>query len=1323
MAINKKLIHFKTYAAYKKEVDAGNIPDYSIVFIKDAKKIVTHGWEGNLDSLTTTQTQQELDKKQDKLIAGNGIKITADNIISTTLDTSVFRIVSELPTEDIEENKIYLVPGETQSGSNIYTEYLYIEGKWEILGEYRAEFDVEQYLKIEDYNKWRDGLPWQSVESIFGQLIYNPYNVQVAYLVNSRHGYDYELEPADNHNFVIDGVTQENAGVMPAADKVKLDAIDLRDFGVEVNIPIRTLSNKVYTQEEILAWFGVTKVTELKKMITSNSQMFLRYGITLSTNPMYYRMPIQYIAFEDANTIKIVTIGLNTRNDDPVKYIITIALDGTILDGNRNIKIELVNIAYQDYVKNSYVLNGLFTSTAASDVTTAITSIDSLVTAIQEHRILVDKNNDSYILPTRYIINDDNIVINYIVDNKFYTYTINRADSILSISSIEYIERTEFEQYKTDTKAITDKLRTDIDYEHERALEAEANINKVLDKAVLFDDTKKIITIPESGALSGVFVGEQTAGCNIAALKNYGEGNVLEIGSTQAHLTLNTSDNIQVDTPDGTKHVAYQEDIDNKYSNLVIDSALNNLDNYNTIKSRIENGDSITVTVLDNQVYYPVTVKMDSDNIVLTVNNTSNENTGFNISNRTYTIDNTGHVTVDVAETKSIYDKPQVDKLINDVNVNTIQWIYFSQALGLEEWQKENNIEVFTKYGVAWEGGLGVNDIDTSFRLIGTAQMDNAKSKCTITGVYQNYLYTYTLLNDGTVTRVMQELNIGRINEVYILTYPVVDQTVTEEEYTELTSAIANNKVIVFYNVPDNTHYVLNPIKSDSTSIVLSGYISKESDEFLLSSVKVTIPHDTLAINISSDDFTLQKSGFGSKFLSDNGTYVEVDTDVESDVYVFNYTGQASIQPNEYEELRNAINSKKAIYMYNYNNNMTPVLATNDENEIILDVTPSSVTSSNELTLANNTLTISSDGTMSTKAEGVIINTKGDGTQFLSNDGTYKTVNAESDVYVLELTDNGSGGYNNVTEEQYNDLVEAITSHKVINVIVQNNMVTTIKIATIIENGIILTQDYNSTDIGNSGNVIVVGGMLYIRNDYSIDIISSQIKLSNNGDGTKFLSNDGEYRTIESNVYILELITQEESPFINSVTATQYNELKEAINEGKDIIVSINGLVQKITNSTIYQDKIILSNNNFEYNYDGLYTNKYTLNIQQIEISSNYDVKKWTNTPFYLYKATYGGNDKVLSYSGEYRTVSSLDITNYAESTETGAALELTNQDSIAEAFGKLQKAIKDNKSAQLELGDLSQTHYFSSATSLNDILIAIDNKMYELEQSLTIKE
>ena len=43
MAINKKLIHFKKKADFDTQLSAGNILDTSIVFIKDAKQIFTHG--------------------------------------------------------------------------------------------------------------------------------------------------------------------------------------------------------------------------------------------------------------------------------------------------------------------------------------------------------------------------------------------------------------------------------------------------------------------------------------------------------------------------------------------------------------------------------------------------------------------------------------------------------------------------------------------------------------------------------------------------------------------------------------------------------------------------------------------------------------------------------------------------------------------------------------------------------------------------------------------------------------------------------------------------------------------------------------------------------------------------------------------------------------------------------------------------------------------------------------------------------------------------------------------------------------------------------
>ena len=45
-------------------------------------------------------TQEAVNAKQNKLTAGYGIEITADNKIKSTLDVSLFKIVDTLPTEN-----------------------------------------------------------------------------------------------------------------------------------------------------------------------------------------------------------------------------------------------------------------------------------------------------------------------------------------------------------------------------------------------------------------------------------------------------------------------------------------------------------------------------------------------------------------------------------------------------------------------------------------------------------------------------------------------------------------------------------------------------------------------------------------------------------------------------------------------------------------------------------------------------------------------------------------------------------------------------------------------------------------------------------------------------------------------------------------------------------------------------------------------------------------------------------------------------------------------------------------------------------------------
>lgn len=86
--------------------------------------------------MANTTTKRFLD--QDGL-AKVWAKIKENFVRKGELDTSVFIIVSELPTESIDKNKVYLVPSKEQGEDNKYIEYIYVDGAWEKMGEFVSE--------------------------------------------------------------------------------------------------------------------------------------------------------------------------------------------------------------------------------------------------------------------------------------------------------------------------------------------------------------------------------------------------------------------------------------------------------------------------------------------------------------------------------------------------------------------------------------------------------------------------------------------------------------------------------------------------------------------------------------------------------------------------------------------------------------------------------------------------------------------------------------------------------------------------------------------------------------------------------------------------------------------------------------------------------------------------------------------------------------------------------------------------------------------------------------------------------------------------------
>lgn len=75
------------------------------------------------------------------------------------IDTTLFQIVSALPTSGINKNRIYILASKNRdpNGKNIYAEYIYTgdtsatydETKWEKMGEYTTTVDLSPYMKLE----------------------------------------------------------------------------------------------------------------------------------------------------------------------------------------------------------------------------------------------------------------------------------------------------------------------------------------------------------------------------------------------------------------------------------------------------------------------------------------------------------------------------------------------------------------------------------------------------------------------------------------------------------------------------------------------------------------------------------------------------------------------------------------------------------------------------------------------------------------------------------------------------------------------------------------------------------------------------------------------------------------------------------------------------------------------------------------------------------------------------------------------------------------------------------------------------------------------
>lgn len=222
--------------------------------------------------------------KQDKLIAGSGIDIT-DNVVSCVLDLTLYKIVSELPTEDIDTTKIYLVVDSQGTHGNLYKEYIYVDGEWELLGEYKADIDLSPYLtKVEAADTYATKLELQQEVNRATQAEVTEKNRALAAEEQLSKDIDAEKDRAliaerDNFNRIINEIARAEA-----AEKANAKAIeDEKKRAIEIETALasgmveeqnRAIEAEEQLQGEILAVDA--KVSEqggsLTDAINSNTQ-------------------------------------------------------------------------------------------------------------------------------------------------------------------------------------------------------------------------------------------------------------------------------------------------------------------------------------------------------------------------------------------------------------------------------------------------------------------------------------------------------------------------------------------------------------------------------------------------------------------------------------------------------------------------------------------------------------------------------------------------------------------------------------------------------------------------------------------------------------------------------------------------------------------------------------------------------------------------------------------------------------------------------------------------------------------------------------------
>ena len=298
-------------------------------------------------SLTNYTTKIELAEEVNKLNA-NIPDIT--NLVTTT---QLEEVKADIPTDYVTNTQLNSVE------AKIPTDYLTQES----LTNYalKSEIpDVSNFATITEVEAVASNIP--SIEGLATEAQVNAVaaNIPTDYIPNSQLNTlatKEELETKQNKivevsgTFSTDGSGERKlTGEFTNTEGGQSLALNFYNLGAPtfINFNFMSYTKKIYTAEELYAWFGATDVISLRGAVSRNNVFILAFGITSpSMGYMQYRIPVQYIEVSTDTLPKIIlkAYGPDYSNDKLCQYIITANTDGTTFgDTGCNIQVEKIAI-------------------------------------------------------------------------------------------------------------------------------------------------------------------------------------------------------------------------------------------------------------------------------------------------------------------------------------------------------------------------------------------------------------------------------------------------------------------------------------------------------------------------------------------------------------------------------------------------------------------------------------------------------------------------------------------------------------------------------------------------------------------------------------------------------------------------------------------------------------------------------------------------------------------------------------------------------------------------------------------------------------------